>query len=103
MFKKIKSNRESMWLQDFYILIFEGAGKQKSTTTTTKKAAVTTKKSSDSKDEADSIVVASTTKSIKENDACAFKGLMPDNENCQSKIFEQLILIRIIYLSYKIK
>ena len=63
----------------------KGAGKQKSTTTTTKKSASTTKKpSGDSKDEADASLVASTTKSIKENDVCLFKGLMTDAENCQS-------------------
>ena len=80
--------------------ILKGSGKQKPTTTTTKKAAITTKKSSsDSKDDVDSSVVASTTKSIKENDACAFKGLMTDNENCQSNIREYLILIFLKFIT----
>ena len=66
-----------------------GSGKLKSTTTTTKKAAATTKKSenSDGKDDSETNVIVATTKSIKENDPCLFKGLMPDIENCQSDTF----------------
>lgn len=65
------------------------SGKLKMTTTTTKKAVATTKKSenSDGKDDSEANVIVATTKSIKENDACIFKGLMPDIENCQSYFY----------------